>query len=193
MRWAPFAVLGLVFAQAAFAQDGLPQPAESPPAGFAEDSYVDSTGCGFLRVLVGNEPVWAPRYRIDGTQLCGLQPSYSTQAGTGEGSPLGAQDTQGPADGQAQAAPDADDVSDPAEARSRAPGYYVQAGAFGLRENAFEVRDRFLAQGWGAETQPAGRLTAVFAGPFVQQDEAQAALALIRRQGMPDAFVFRQD
>ena len=178
--------LGLCVPGAASAQSDLPVPAEPPPAGFAPDAYIDSAGCGILRVRVGGDPVWAPRFRMDGTQLCGLPPSFGATPGT-------ATETGSDPRPETGSVADADDASDPGEERTRPPGYYVQAGAFGLRENALGVRDAFLAQGWGAETEPAGRLTAVFAGPFAGEEDAQAALALIRRQGMPDAFVFRQD
>lgn len=177
--------LGLGAPWAAFAQSDLPEPSEPPPVGFAADAYVDSAGCGFLRVRVGGEPVWAPRFRMDGTQLCGLEPSFGASPGIASAE-AGPRPDKGSVEGP-------DDASEPAEERTRPPGYYVQAGAFGLRENALGVRDAFLAQGWRAETEPAGRLTAVFAGPFAGEDEAQSALALIQRQGMPDAFVFRQD
>ena len=183
-RALPAAFVVLLCPWAAWAQDSLPEPAEVPPAGFAADAYVDSAGCGFLRVMVGGQQVWAPRYRMDGTQLCGLQPSFGVQAGAGsEASPESAAET-----GESPAAP-----AGAAEEGGRPPGYYVQAGAFGLRQNALGVRDGFIAQGWGAETQPAGRLTAVFAGPFADIEAAEAALAVIRRDGMPDAFIFLQE
>lgn len=175
------------------AQGTLPEPSEAPPAGFAAEAYVDSAGCGFLRVVVGEDLIWAPRYRADGTQLCGLLPSFAGHSTLSDPPPDPADGPAAPTVSAGQAGPDPSEAAEPASERTRPPGFYVQAGAFGLRENAFGVRDGFLAQGWGAETQPAGRLTAVFAGPFADADAAQAALGLIRRQGMPDAFVFRQD
>lgn len=79
------------------------------------------------------------------------------------------------------------DVAQPGE---RAQGFYIQAGAFGGSQIARRVRDDFVARGWGAETRPAGPLTAVFAGPFADADAAAEALTEIRASGMPDAFIF---
>lgn len=165
--WVAVTALAIVLGgySTAAAQDGLPQPSQAPPSDFDADAYVDPNGCGFLRVMVGGQPVWAPRFRSDGSQLCDLAPSVLASA--------------------ALAQRDAN--------AARAPGIYIQAGAFRLQQSALSVRDGFAARGWGGETRPAGPLTAVFAGPFADEAAAQAALRDIRNEGMPDAFLFQQN
>jgi hypothetical protein len=53
----------------------LAMPAEQPPAGFEATEYVDSSGCVFVRVDVGDRVEWVPRVGPDRQQLCGMVPS----------------------------------------------------------------------------------------------------------------------
>lgn len=241
--------------------DTMPAPAELPPPIYGADQYIDSTGCAFLRVILGDEVIWAPRFRPDGIQACGMAPSLSsppaqteTALAPAEPTPASpkpkpeevaepellapAQDaqpgapTRPPLDASTAGvsvepeAPEpqppfttAEPVTEPVEesptepltepdlaeespieptpdistARGTTgfeePGFYVQAGAFGVPSNAARVAGLFTAEGWGVETRSAGRLTVVYAGPFGTEAEAQTALAQIRRQGMPDALI----
>lgn len=173
------------------AQGDLPVPAEAPPAGFAPDEYVDSAGCAFLRVGVGTSILWAPRYGPGGEQLCGLRPSLS-------GQPARTATTEGPS--QDAVSGPADSATQPAVAANsrkargfEAAGYYVQAGAFGLPANATRVEASFAKRGWNTQSRQAGRLTLIYAGPFADPEAASAALRLVRREGMPDAFILRQE
>jgi hypothetical protein len=52
----------------------LAMPAEQPPAGFEATEYVDSSGCVFVRVDVGDRVEWVPRVGPDRQQLCGMEP-----------------------------------------------------------------------------------------------------------------------
>lgn len=70
-------VAGTVHAQAT-------GPAEPPPADFAANEYVDSTGCVFARVGLGEEVVWVPRVGPDRTPLCGRTPSVTPEADVAE-------------------------------------------------------------------------------------------------------------
>lgn len=55
-------------------------PAEIPSASFRGDQYVDSRGCAFVRVGVGNNIQWVPRVGRDRRQICGLAPSGGVDA-----------------------------------------------------------------------------------------------------------------
>jgi hypothetical protein len=65
----------------------LAMPAELPPAGFEATEYVDSTGCVFARIDVGDRVEWVPRVGPDRSQLCGMEPSI-TVAATPEPAPV---------------------------------------------------------------------------------------------------------
>ncbi|MEM1361154.1 MAG: SPOR domain-containing protein [Pseudomonadota bacterium] len=247
---------GMAVAQGA---DDMPAPAEIPPPIFGADQYVDSTGCAFLRVLLGNDVIWAPRFRPDGTQACGLTPSLTSQpprtetaVATVEPSPEPpvqkpeaiaplepsqsvrvVQETPSPTPpletetATSSAVPEALEPTPPTETEKAAsdanqaasaaleqpqaavsttsgtsaraargfddPGFYVQAGAFGVPSNVARLSNSFTEAGWGVETRASGRLTVVYAGPFATSTEAQTALTQIRRQGMPDALILRQN
>lgn len=64
-------------AQPAAAPDG---PAELPPASFSGQSYVDSKGCAFLRVMVNGAQGWAARLTPDRKAVCGEAPSLPKPA-----------------------------------------------------------------------------------------------------------------
>ncbi|MDG4650182.1 SPOR domain-containing protein, partial [Roseibacterium sp. SDUM158017] len=49
-------------------------PAEAPPMDFAANEYVDSGGCVFVRVGLGNRTQWVPRVGADRQQVCGRAP-----------------------------------------------------------------------------------------------------------------------
>lgn len=56
----------------------LEGPAELPPSGFEAVEYVDSTGCVFSRVDVGDRVEWVPRVDANRQPLCGFAPSIAT-------------------------------------------------------------------------------------------------------------------
>jgi len=169
-RFAAALALGfLVAAGSASAQTRVPDPIERPSAGFKPDRYIDSGGCAFARVVLGETEVWAPQYRSNGGRDCGYLPSFSEP-----GSEARVAGRARPVTGLEQ------------------PGYYIQAGAFGRQSNIDRIKERFTANGWGAASRPAGRLTLVFAGPFYEAIRAGAALRTIRRSGMPDAYLVVQ-
>lgn len=164
------AMAALCLCHGATAQALLPSPVETPGEGFTLDRYIDTGGCVFIRVGLGEQEIWAPRYRSDGGQDCGHLPSVS-EAGAEEKASARAR----PVTGLAK------------------PGYYIQAGAFGKKSNIERISAGFNARGWGAANRSAGRLTLLFAGPFDEALRAQAALRSIRRSGMPDAYLVVQE
>lgn len=51
-------------------------PAETPPAGFKGDQFVDSRGCIFMRAGVGGSTNWIPRVGANHKVLCGYPPTF---------------------------------------------------------------------------------------------------------------------
>ena len=69
---------GLVLAglvQAGPAAADLTGPAETPPADYGGQQYVDSKGCLFLRTGPKGREVWTPRVTRNGEPICDHPPS----------------------------------------------------------------------------------------------------------------------
>lgn len=55
-------------------------PAESPPAGYAGQQYIDSRGCTYIRAGHGGQVNWVARIDRARQPICGQPPSLSTMA-----------------------------------------------------------------------------------------------------------------
>lgn len=182
-------------------------PAEAPPADFAAKNYVDSKGCMFLKAGVSGSTVWAPLIGVDGKPVCGREPSVKPKAVAAEPAPApkaaakteakpakAPEPAAAPAKSKAKEAP-----SKPAPAAKPAPtkpekaltGRWVQVGAYKSPANSERAVAALGKLGFGATTHGVrnGSLIAVLAGPFSSADEQAAALAKLRAQGFPGAFV----
>lgn len=171
------------------------QPADGDALRFADDE-----GCVWLRVEIGDAVAWAAAIGEDGDQIC--EPEL---AGAAEDPAADSQDASTPENAGAaiEAAPAASPVVREARRGPKggapvfpAPGHYVQVGAFAEPENAARVVVLLHGAGYGVLKQDfhlrAGLLRALFAGPFATRDEAEAARALARENGMGDALIWSQ-
>lgn len=65
-------------AASAYTLQQAAKPAETPPASYRSDVYVDSRGCAYVRANIGSSVNWVPRLSSDRkTVICGLTPSAS--------------------------------------------------------------------------------------------------------------------
>ena len=77
----PAGVLALVLASLGTASEAYTlqqaaQPAETPPASYAKDVYVDSRGCVYVRASIGTAVNWVPRLSGDRKNVvCNAAPS----------------------------------------------------------------------------------------------------------------------
>lgn len=148
-------------------------PAEAPPAGWSDTTFVDSVGCVFHRAEVGDAVVWALRLGPDGAPLCDQPPSVPVSLS--DALPVIAPSRAG-------AVPDFPE-----------PGIYLQLGAFAAAGTADRVTADLRAQGYRLWRQDFPRLRVLFAGPFADEDTAAAARRDLRARGFPDAFLRRSD
>lgn len=66
--------LSATHAQALSLRQGA-QPAETPPAGYKGDTYVDSRGCIYIRAGFAGNTTWVPRVNRDRKVVCGVRPT----------------------------------------------------------------------------------------------------------------------
>ncbi|PWR04012.1 hypothetical protein DKT77_02885 [Meridianimarinicoccus roseus] len=166
-RWAAAALL------AAAAGAAAASPAETPPADFTGDVYVDSAGCVFHRATLGARTVWAQRLDPAGTPVCGAEPSIERSA--------------------AEALPRIPPSRADAVPAFPMPGIYVQLGAFTANSTADRIAADLSGQGYSLLRQDFPRLFVLFAGPFEDEAAAAAARRDLRGQGFPDAFLRRTE
>lgn len=187
------------------AQSGgaVPLPAEAPPAGYAQDRYVDSRGCSFIRAEIGGTQRWVPLLRADRSQVCDDTPSVAAASAGAPGAVTAAPQRTTPT--TARATPDRTRTAAvrtpdraPRQAITRqAPDWsrgFVQVGAFAVPSNAAATEARFGAMGLPALQRRArarGRLLhLVQIGPL-DGEALRDALATARAAGFCDAYVIR--
>lgn len=149
-------------------------PAELPPDGFGRAEFVDSTGCAYWRMTVGEETAWAARIGTDGAPVCGMEPSVP---------PPGLSDLL---------------TSIPPHRKGSVPrfpedGRYAQVASFRTSKKADEITGLLQAEGLTVLRQDfprrSGGLRVLFIGPLGDEESAQDALRSIRRLGFRDAFL----
>ena len=64
----------------AVAITGDSNPAELPPEDFSANTYVDSRGCLYIRVVFDDVLHWAPRVAKTRVPVCGLPPTFGKPA-----------------------------------------------------------------------------------------------------------------
>jgi cell division septation protein DedD len=165
-------------------------PAELPPADFAGQQYVDSKGCLFVRAGDGTKVLWIPRVSRDGAQVCGYPPSGQRVPVVEE---VGVQPVPKASGGAATKA--AAPAPDPVQTEAATGGYFVAVGSFGVAENADRAEAMLGQLNYrvvrGQVQDGSGTLITVFAGPFADASEADAAQAALRDGGFPDATLIR--
>ncbi|MEM1131077.1 MAG: SPOR domain-containing protein [Pseudomonadota bacterium] len=142
----------------------VPEPL--PPQDYAEDEYIDASGCVFVRFVLDGQTGWAARLSENGAQICGLSDvSLSGQSADVSGTPR-----------------------DPVFAK---PGIYVQVGAFGGNARAQAAMDQLAGLALPAlrlDMDWSPPITIVYAGPFSSEDDAAAARESVQSVGYIDAF-----
>jgi hypothetical protein len=177
---------GALVASAALAEGA--KPAEVPPAEFAGQQYVDSRGCLFVRAGDGTKVLWIPRVSRDGALVCGYPPSGQRVPVVEE---VGVQPVPEPSGKTATVA--ADTASQPVAAATG--GYFVAVGSFGVVANADRAEAKLGQMNYrvvrGRVQGGNGTLITVFAGPFEDASQAEAAWVALRDAGFPDATLIR--
>lgn len=171
------------------------KPAEVPPAEFAGQQYVDSRGCMFVRAGTAEKVLWIPRVSRDGKLLCGNPPSGRRVPVVEE---VGVQPVPDSSGGAAKvAATKATDTgaTDTGATGAAPGGYFVAVGSFGVAENADRAEAKLGQMNYrvvrGRVQGANGTLITVFAGPFADASEAEAARVVLRDSGFPDATLIR--
>ena len=108
---------GAAMAQALRNADG---PAETPPASFSANQYVDSRGCVYIRAGISGNVTWVPRVNRSRRQLCGFEPSLGGSTRVAAATPAPAPATPAPTP-VAAPAPQPAPVAPPTTARAPAP------------------------------------------------------------------------
>ncbi|MGB3313633.1 MAG: SPOR domain-containing protein [Albidovulum sp.] len=186
-------------------------PAETPPADFSGNQYIDSAGCVFMRGEIGGHVAWLPRLNRDRQQVCGYDPTFATAAlpeVMPEPEPDETPTVAEPPAEDAEPKPDAQTAALPAPAETQrrktsdggsgvgTPPFFVQVGAFAVGANADRVADRILAMGLPVtivrERLGARPIRSVLTGPFEDEAAYRDAIRRVREAGFADAFRRRQ-
>jgi SPOR domain len=191
-------VVGGFVASAALGE--VMKPAELPPADFAGQQYVDSRGCMFVRAGTGGQVLWIPRVSRDGALMCGNPPSGRRVTVVEEGGLQPVPEASGDAAKVAATAATVANETDAGAteagvADAATGGYFVAVGSFGMAENAAKAEARLVQMNysviWGRVQGGSGTLITVFAGPFGDASQAEAARVALRASGFPDAMLIR--
>lgn len=174
---------------ASAALGGPSQPAELPPADYAGQQYVDSLGCLFVRAGNGTQVLWIPRVSRDGVPVCGNPPSGRRVPVVEE---VGVQPVP-------EASPDPSvqqsAASSGATTDQATGGYFVAVGGFGVAANADRAEAMLTQLNYrvvrGRVQGGSGTLITIFAGPFADAGQAEAARLALRDGGFPDAALIR--
>lgn len=180
-------VAGTLAAAGALAQGAA--PAELPPADYAGQQYVDSKGCIFVRAGTAEKVLWIARVSRDGVQVCGYPPSGHRVPVVEE---VGVQPVP---DAAAKAVTAAAAPTDPVATQAATGGYFVAVGSFGVAANADRAEAKLGEMNYrvvrGRVQGGSGTLITVFAGPFGDAAEAEAARVALHDSGFPDATLIR--
>lgn len=162
------------------------QPAELPPPGYAGLQYVDSKGCMFVRAGTGGEVLWIPRVTRQGVPVCGNPPSGRRVPVVEE---VGVQPVPDAAVGAATRA--AARGASPAASEAATGSYFVAVGSFDAATTAERAEAKLGQMNYrsvrGRVQGGSSTLITVFAGPFADASEAEAARVALSDSGFPDA------